>query len=116
MPDQAPDTKTFPEIIRELDRGRLQSELEEKLTDVVEAVLESGKAGNLKLEIRVKKAGGGDSNQLLLDAKVTTKEPQVEKPTTLYFADGENHLMRRDPRQFEMELKAVQPQSIRNTQ
>jgi len=99
--------KAFTETLRELQRGSLLDELEESLTRTVAAVRETGKAGELKLSIKIKPASKGDNNQLFVDAKVTTSEPKADRPTTLFFANDANELLRKDPRQHELELRTV---------
>lgn len=110
---QQPDTKPFTEVLREIDRGRLLPEIEEKLADVVKAVLLAGKAGSLNIKLGIKKAGSGDSNQLIIDAEVTAKEPKMDRAVTLFFADDAHQLRRRDPRQYDLDLRAAVPRPIR---
>lgn len=99
--------KPFTETLREIQRGSLLDELEEALVDTVRAVRETGKGGALKLEIKIKPASKGDNNQLFVDAKVTTSEPKADRPTTLFFATDANELLRKDPRQHELELRSI---------
>lgn len=100
-------SKPFSETLREIRRGELLAELKDKLVDVVQAVTVTGKAGSLTLTINVKPASKGDTHQLFVDAKVKTKEPEPEKSSTLFFAGADGELLRKDPRQHELDLREV---------
>jgi hypothetical protein len=99
--------KPFTSTLSEMRKGELLEELESELTDVVRAVRESGKSGKLTLTIVVKPASKGDVSQLFVDADVKASKPKADRASTLFFADETNQLSRRDPKQFEMELRTV---------
>lgn len=105
---------SYYEVLRELRAGQTIVELSEKLTEIVKAVRDTGKAGALTLTLKVKPASKGDEiSALMLEEIVKAVTPEKDKSSTIFYANHENVLTRFDPRQPQLPgLKVVDmPQS-----
>lgn len=103
--DRAP--RPFAEFVVQQRRGALNSEAAEKLAELVAAVTELGKAGQLTIVVKVA-PGKGDSLEVTDDVRV--KLPEPDRATALWFADGDHNLTRLNPAQ--QPLPAMQ--AVRN--
>ena len=97
-------TKPFAAFLQEQRQGGLAVELSELLADTVAAVSEHQKAGTVTLTVKIKPAG---ENAVSITDEVKCKAPEGDKPSSLFFADDEGNLSRRDPRQPELPLRRV---------
>jgi hypothetical protein len=87
----------FAAFLLGLARGHTHEELSRALRDLTAAVVETGKPGALKLEVTIKRHA--NSNALDVTDKVTTKIPGFDRAVSIFFADGDNNLVRNDPKQ-----------------
>ncbi|HFD80448.1 MAG TPA: hypothetical protein ENK05_08690 [Gammaproteobacteria bacterium] len=87
-----------------LRQGLTQEELSEKLSEAVCMARETGKQAKVALEITVKPIGDG---QYELRDKITAKIPEHQRGITLMFGTPDGNLMRDDPRQRNLDLRAV---------
>lgn len=90
----------FLEFVQTFRRGELLQEADRKLTELVEAMRQTGAGGdlNLKLKFKVNKAG-----QLEVTPDVTIKKPARALGVGVYFATDDARLTRRDPNQMDIE-------------
>ena len=91
----------FTDVIRDIRRGKVVEAASEKLAEVVRAVLDTDKPGEITLTLKIKPQGRGD-NAVIVSAKLSAKAPQAELPDALFFADMEGDLLREDPTQTRM--------------
>ncbi|WP_028451880.1 hypothetical protein [Chitinilyticum aquatile] len=99
--------RPFLDTIRDVRRGEILNDCEDELLKVIKAVEETGKAGTFTLQLTIKpanKAGG----VMTVQDKVTSKLPQLPAGETLMFVTPEFNLQAQDPRQKELNLKAVE--------
>jgi hypothetical protein len=88
--------------------GAAHSELTDALAKVALAVMETGKAGELTLKIRISKASRAGGHQMFVADQITTKVPELDKEETLFFFDEDSFsLSRSDPRQSELPLQVL---------
>lgn len=90
--------RPFTDVLRDIRKGRVVEAASEELAEVVRAVLDTGKAGEITLKLAVKPQGKGD-NAVIVSAKLTAKKPQATLPDALFFADLDGDLLRDDPTQ-----------------
>ncbi len=110
MPDTTKDEthiRPFAEFLQQQRRGALHGEISEQLHDLLQSVKETGKAGSLTLQIKVKPAAKGNAEQVLISDLTVAKKPQTERPESIFFLDNEGNLSRSDPRQIELPLREV---------
>jgi hypothetical protein len=114
MTETTPDTedgrhvRPFAEFLQQQRRGLLHGELSDGLHDLLQAVKDTGKAGSLTFQIKVKPAAKGNAEQVLISDLVSVKKPAVERPESIFFLDDNGNLTRQDPRQQELPLKVVE--------
>ncbi|SFY22927.1 hypothetical protein SAMN04244548_03167 [Paracoccus pantotrophus] len=90
----------FLEFIQGFRRGELLETGDQKLSELIEAIRETGNRGSLsmKVSIKVNKAG-----QLEVVPDITIKKPTRSMGTGIYFATDDGRLTRRDPNQMDFE-------------
>jgi hypothetical protein len=108
-PDETeqPQVRPFAAFLQDQRKGSLHDELSEQFHQLLAAVKETGKAGTLTLQIKVKPAGKGDNERILVSDVAVLKAPQVERPESFYFIDEQGNPTRSDPRQQELPLLEV---------
>lgn len=100
------EIRPFMETLGNLRDGRTIDDLAFELNQVIEGVRSTGRAGELKLTLKITPAKKGDGEVVMLADEIKTKVPK-EQASTLFFTTADNNLSRNNPRQGEMELKPV---------
>src|SRR3972149_302768 len=95
------------DTLREIRQGNCLDELSVHLNDLVAAVRNTGKAGDVTLKLKISPAGSGKVEAIQVDDTITLRMPELPKPSTLFFTTEDNNLQRQDPRQREMGLEPV---------
>lgn len=98
--------RTATDQLRDIRGGLMVEELTEKMAEVVNAVLATGKKGNVTLKLYFDPASKGDAVITITD-EIKATIPQEKKLGTLMFALPSGTLQRQDPRQTELKLTAV---------
>lgn len=89
--------QTFGELIDELRFGSLADELNEKLAELVNACVDTGKVGSLSLQIKLKP---GKAGEVEITDVVKATVPQGERGSYLMYPTPEGRLQRQNPRQL----------------
>jgi hypothetical protein len=96
--------RPITDVLREYRRGKAVDLASSKLAELIMAVDETNKAGDITIKIKVKPAkGGGSEKTLAIDVKA--KIPEAELPEAIFFSDAEGNLHRTDPAQAEMTFR-----------
>ena len=103
MPEN-PRIRPFEEVLAEMEGGRVLYDLEEGLTNLIAAVMDTKKPGTIELKIAVAPTGRGS---VTMATNVKTKEPEHDRPTSTFFVDDKWQLHRDDPRQEKMDLRTA---------
>lgn len=90
---------SFNATIQNIRDGALLELLTGKLSEVVEAVQEHGKAGSLQITLSIKPNG---DDAVTISSKVKASVPEATVGDALFFVSGGN-LVRRNPRQIDIE-------------
>lgn len=93
--------RPFDQVLREINGGRLVEELTNELTEVVEAVKASGKAGKIALTITLKPRGSANA-QLEVIPSVRGTKPERERPLSIFYINQDMGLQRNDPQQGDL--------------
>lgn len=88
--------KSFDVVLRELRNGDVLDELSVALMDVVDAVQETTKQGEISISLKIKPEGAG--RVVVLDT-INTKIPKLSKQPTMFYATEDNLLLRNNPKQ-----------------
>lgn len=100
-------SRPFADVIRDLAGGMVYENLTTQLGEVVSAVIETGKVGEISLKLSVKPNSEGS---VLVTAAVKQKLPEPALGSTLFFATTTGSLVRNDPRHMDMNLREVPAQ------
>lgn len=90
--------RPFTDVLRDIRKGRVVEAASDELAEVVKAVLDTAKPGELTLKLKVSPQGKGD-NAVIVSAEVKSKRPVAKLPDALFFADLDGDLLREDPTQ-----------------
>jgi|GEM_PF-410637 len=100
----------FSQQIQHLNKGMLDDELTQLLSDVVKAVRETGKSGTVTLTLKVKplnnKGIDDDAVQVIPETKNMT--PKLPQKAMVMWSTGDGDLLRRDPSQQEIDFTTVE--------
>lgn len=98
MSKKIPINPDFAEFITDLSHGSVNQRLTEDLAQVVEAVQETGRVGELTIKLNVKLEGG----MAVVNTEIKSKAPRAPLPGTMFFVGNNGSLHREDPRQTKM--------------
>lgn len=96
--------RQLAEVLREMPDG-VYDDLTAQLHEVVAAVAETHKKGSVTLKIDV--APNGETS-VFVQANFTAKVPRPSKRQAVFFVDASGNLLRNDPRQPDLPLRAVE--------
>lgn len=106
--------RPITDVLREYRRGRAVDLASQRLAELIMAVDETNKAGEIVIKIKVKpQKGGGSEKTLHIDVK--SKIPEVDLPEAIFFSDGEGNLHRSDPAQAELTFRDVSKEPPQQT-
>lgn len=97
--------KPFTDVLGEVESGQFHGELTEAVYNIIAAVMDTRKAGKLKLTLTFTPTGKGTVN---VDAGFEAKLPEHERPTTTFFVGKDYSLQRGDPNQPRLPLREVE--------
>lgn len=101
---------TFLATITDMRDGELPDALNDALANVLAAVRVTGRKGSLSLTVTIKPASKGSVHTLFLSAAIAEKLPKFEHPESIFYANDQGGLSRRDERQPEMtDLRVTEP-------
>jgi len=104
--EEPKQVKPFGLYLKTTNRGRTEADLSDKMHELIEQVLETGKKGTLTLTVTVD-ADDADARRLILTEKVVSKLPQPDPRKSIFFADDTGNLTRNDPSQLAFDGIAV---------
>lgn len=88
--------RSFMQVLGDLRRGKTQDELTNKLSELVRAVEDTGRAGTLSLTIKVKPAAK-DSTLVQIDDIIVCKTPEIARAPTFMHTTPDHGLSLDDP-------------------
>lgn len=97
-------SRPIADVLRDLAAGQTYEAINTRLAEVVDAVMETGKVG--ELTIRLKFKPNGESSIIVTD-EIKSKAPERTRGETLFFTTTGGGLMRQDPRQPDLPLRVV---------
>ena len=93
--------KCFTEVVAEVEDGKLLLELNRKLADLTQAVVETRKAGSIKLALKLTPTG---KSTVIIAHTLDAKIPE-ERYATTFFVGDDGDLQRNDPNQPKLDLR-----------
>lgn len=105
-----PETDTvgrrpFAAVMQEARKGGLHDEASEAVASVTEQVIDVGKPGTVTIKLTIKPGPEDGTVEIIDEVKAVAPKP---KRRSVFFADDHGNLSRRDPRQPELPLAAVE--------
>jgi hypothetical protein len=99
--------RPFFEVLRELRAGKTNDDLAENLAQILAAVRQTGKSGELTLKLKVKPPRAGGGTYCMIEDSIATKIPKLDHGDTVFFHTADGGLSRQDPSQQELKFVAV---------
>lgn len=96
--------KAFVDTLDEVERGQLVRDLNEAIYSITHAVMETRKAGALKLGLKFTPTGRGT---IVVTAKYEADVPEHDREVTTFFVTAGGGLVRDDPNQPNLPLGKV---------
>lgn len=96
--------RQFTDVLGQMNAGRTVDNLTEKLAEVTDAVLLTGKKGSLTLKIEVSR---NSELSCSFNENVDIKVPELSRGTAVFFKNPAGDLVRDDPRQPRLPLRRV---------
>ncbi len=100
--------RPITDVLRDIRRGRAVDQATRLLAEIVRAVDETHKPGELTIKIKVKPDKDGGSGKTLV-CEVKAKKPEIDIPEAIFFSDPHGDLHRSDPEQKEMFTETPKP-------
>lgn len=91
--------------LQQLENGRLIDDLSDMQAEIVQAVSETGRMGELKLHLKYKKESDG---VLSIECKMTKSVPENERGKSIFYSTPEGNLERNNPNQVSMDLHVAE--------
>lgn len=96
--------RPFADVLRDLGGGTTYDDLTAKLAEVVTAVTETRRVGELSVTIKVKPNGEGS---VIIADTIKVKVPEAPHGDSVFFVTSGGSLVRQDPRQQDLPLRRV---------
>lgn len=100
----------FISTVASMHSGKVLEDLDDAIREVVRSVQASGSKGKLSLEIVIvpNGVGVGETPLFRLEDKIKVSLPKKPRTPSVFFADEDSNLTRRNPRQDEMKLVTME--------
>ncbi|MCM1958008.1 hypothetical protein NCZ17_01300 [Acinetobacter modestus] len=95
---------SFSQTLSNLQRGNTLEELDNLLTEALQATQDTGKQSTITVKLTIKPNGNG-VYKIIDDVKSTL--PKFDKEPTVLFTDRDQQLVREDPRQQKLNLEQI---------
>ena len=96
--------RPFADVLRELGAGSTYDDLTAQLAEVVEAVMQTRKLGELSIKLKIKPNGEGS---VIIADEIKARVPEPPRGESVFFVTTGGALVRQDPRQQDLPLRRV---------
>lgn len=96
-------TQGFTPLLESANYGQLKERVDKKLRELIEAIEQTGKGGEITLKVAIKPQRSTGAVEVTGD--VTIKKPEPPQRASLYFITPEYNLSRHDQQQRDMFLE-----------
>jgi hypothetical protein len=90
--------RPITDILREIRKGRAVDLASLRFAELIQAVDETGKPGELTITLKVKPEKGGGSQKTIIPV-IKVKIPELDLAEGVFFSDAEGDVHRSDPAQ-----------------
>ena len=98
----------FSQLIAYLNKGMLEAELTEELSELVKTVRETARAGELTLKLKVQLHNPRDEDTVIITPSISNRKPKMDMAKAIMFSTADGDLLRNDPNQPELQLKTIE--------
>ena len=100
----------FVSTLASMQSGQVLQDLDDALRECTRASLASGKKGKVTLSLSIipNGVGVGETPLFKIEEDIAVKAPKKGRPSSVFFADDDCNLTRRNHRQEEMRLTVVE--------
>ena len=95
---------SFAQTLENLRHGTVAEEIDALLTEALQATADTGKQSKVTISLTIKPNGNG-VYKIMYDVKSIL--PKFDKEPTVLFTDGQQQLVREDPRQQKLNLEQI---------
>lgn len=102
--EPATPSGVFTSVLGSMHRGQVVVDLDDAIRQVTQAVSETQKPGELTLKLKILPNGVGTGEVPLykVEEDIKVKLPKVGRKPSVFFADADHNLTRRNPKQEEI--------------
>lgn len=106
LPQPAVTSGVFLTNLAAMNSGEVLNDIDDAMREATKAAQDAGAKAKVTLELTIVPNGEGAGGTPLfkLEAKIKLGLPQAPRTPSVFFADGDGNLTRRNPRQEEMKL------------
>lgn len=97
----------FSKTLSQLNRGELDDELTEVISNVIKAVRETRKQGTVTVSLRISMLNTRTENQIKITPAVTCKIPELDREESIVFSTADGDVLFDDPNQVQIELRTI---------
>ena len=97
----------FSQTLGYLEKGCLDAELTEQLSEVIKGVRDTGKQGTITMQLKVSLMKGTEDT-VTIQSTVNNKVPQLDRAQTIMWSTYDGDLIRNDPSQQDLDLRTVE--------
>lgn len=96
--------KPIFETLKNIRSGELLDEAAEKFNDLIYAIQQTKKGGDLTIKLRVDPLKS-DTDKVLIRGTATTKKPEPEVSADFFYTTDDSNVQTRNPRQQDLNLR-----------
>lgn len=115
--DREPHIKEFASFLVEHRNGATHDEISQQFHDLIAAVAQHGKKGELVIRWVVEPSKQTEGSPMAIAASTSVKAPREEPRKALFFLDDDGNPVRDNPNQLTFELRdaPTRPTKLRST-
>ena len=98
----------FSKTLSQLNRGELDDELTNVISEVIKAVRSTRKQGSVTLNLKISMLNTRTENQIKITPMVNSKIPELDREESIVFSTADGDVLFDDPSQLKMDLKTVE--------
>ena len=101
-------SKAFSVFLNDFRDGKTHAEMSAAFQQLLSEVRNTGKAGELKLTIKVKLASRADTDKVIVTDDVKLTLPKTERSQDFFWLTEDGEVSRNHPRQHDLPLREAQ--------
>lgn len=95
----------FSKTLSQLNRGELDDELTDVISEVIKAVRSTRKQGSVTLNLKISMLNTRTENQIKITPAISCKVPELDREESIVFSTADGDVLFDDPNQIKIDLK-----------